>query len=76
MKIEYNKKRIGVGDIVKYDDDICIVAYDGGWEIEYPYYLIKLTTVEVVGAFETLENINRVKAITLISKKEYVKISF
>ena len=75
MKIEYNKE-IGIGDIVKYDDDICIIACDDIYEVDFPYYLIDLSTMVVVGAFESIEVINTVDAITLISKNEDIKISF
>ena len=75
MKIEYNKK-IGIGDIVKYDDNICIIAYDDDYDVDFPYYLIDLSTMRVVGAFESIKNINTVNAITLISKNEDIKISF
>lgn len=76
MKIEYNKKEIGVGDIVKYNDNICIIAYDDDYDVDFPYYVIDLSTMEVVGAFESIEIINKVNAITLISKNEDIKISF
>ena len=76
MKVEYNKKEIGIGDIVKYDDDICIIAYDDNYDVDFPCYLIDLSTMRVVGAFESIEIINKVNAITLISKNEDIKISF
>ena len=76
MKIEYNKKEIGVGDIVKYDDNICIIAYDDDYDVDFPYYVIDLSTMGVVGAFESIEMINKVSSITLISKNEDIKISF
>ena len=76
MKIEYNKKEIGIGDIVKYNDNICIIAYDDDYDVDFPYYVIDLSTMIVVGAFESIENINKVNAITLISKNEDIKISF
>ena len=76
MKIEYNKKEIGIGDIVKYNDNICIIAYDDDYDVDFPYYLIDLSTMIVVGAFESIEIINKVNAITLISKNEDIKISF
>ena len=75
MKIEYNKK-IGIGDIVKYDDNICIIAYDDSYDVDFPYYLIDLSTMRVFGAFESIEIINKVNAITLMSKNEDIKISF
>lgn len=76
MKIEYNKK-IGIGDIVKYNDNICIIAYDDDYDVvDFPYYLIDLSTMIVVGAFESIEIINKVNTITLISKNEDIKISF
>ena len=76
MKIEYNKKEIGIGDIVKYDNNICIIAYDDDYDVDFPYYLIGLSTMRVVGAFTSIEVINTVSAITLISKNEDIKISF
>ena len=76
MKIEYNKKEIGIGDIVKYNDNICIIAYDDDYDVDFPYYVIDLSTMRVVGAFESIEIINKVNAITLISKNEDIKISF
>ena len=76
MKIEYNKKEIGVGDIVKYNDNVCIIAYDDDYDVDFPYYVIDLSTMGVVGAFESIEIINKVNAITLISKNEDIKISF
>ena len=76
MKIEYNKKEIGIGDIVKYNDNICIIAYDDDYDVDFPYYVIDLSTMIVVGAFESIEIINKVNAITLISKNEDIKISF
>ena len=76
MKIEYNKKEIGIGDIVKYNDNICIIAYDDDYDVDFPYYVIDLSTMRVVGAFESIEVINKVNAITLISKNENIKISF
>ena len=74
MKIEYNKKEIGVGDIVKYNDNICIIAYDYDYDADFPYYVIDLSTMVVVDAFESIEVINN--ASTLISKNEDIKISF
>ena len=76
MKIEYNKKEIGIGDIVKYNDNICIIAYDDDYDVDFPYYVIDLSTMRVVGAFESIKNINKVNAIALISKNENIKISF
>ena len=76
MKIEYNKKEIGIGDIVKYNDNICIIAYDDDYDVDFPYYVIDLSTMRVVGAFESIEIINKVNDITLISKNEDIKISF
>ena len=76
MKIEYNKKEIGIGDIVKYNDNICIIAYDDDYDVDFPYYVIDLSTMGVVGAFESIEMINKVNTITLISKNEDIKISF
>ncbi len=76
MKIEYNKKEIGIGDIVKYNDNICIIAYDDDYDVDFPYYVIDLSTMRVVGAFESIKNINKVNAIALISKNEDIKISF
>ena len=76
MKIEYNKKEIGIGDIVKYNDNICIIAYDDDYDVDFPYYVIDLSTMRVVGAFESIKNINKVSAIVLISKNEDIKISF
>ena len=76
MKIEYNKKEIGIGDIVKYNDNICIIAYDYDYDVDFPYYVIDLSTMRVVGAFESIKNINKVNAIALISKNEDIKISF
>ena len=76
MKIEYNKKEIGIGDIVKYNDNICIIAYDEDYDVDFPYYVIDLSTMRVVGAFESIKNINKVNAIALISKNEDIKISF
>ena len=61
MKIEYNKKEIGIGDIVKYNDNICIIAYDDDYEVDFPYYVIDLSTMGVVGAFESIEVINKVE---------------
>lgn len=76
MKIEYNKKEIGIGDIVKYNDNICIIAYDDDYDVDFPYYVIDLSTMGVIGAFESIEMINKVSSITLISKNEDIKISF
>ena len=76
MKIEYNKKEIGIGNIVKYNDNICIIAYDDDYDVDFPYYVIDLSTMRVVGAFESIEIINKVNDITLISKNEDIKISF
>ena len=76
MKIEYNKKEIGIGDIVKYNDNICIIAYYYDYDADFPYYVIDLSTMRVVGAFESMEIINKVNDITLISKNENIKISF
>jgi len=87
MKIEMKSENtiIEVGDIVEYEDEVCIVGFivieDSvvtldckTYKLRFPYILISLNTGLHVNAYISLDAINSSAKCKLLSKSEHATL--
>ena len=77
MKIEMKPENtiIEVGDIVEYEDEVCIVGFiEDCVKRRFPYVLISLNTGLYVDAYVSLDAINSSTKCKLLSKSEHATL--
>lgn len=72
MLIEFSNRTIERGDIVKYEERICLVA-----ESRYAptIYLVNLKNGLITGEFSSIDDIRYNTCIALLAKNDDVKLS-
>lgn len=72
MIIEFSSKTIERGDIVKYEERVCLVAES---RFAPTIYLINIKNGLITGEFSSIEEIKYNTCIALLAKNDDVKLS-